>query len=140
SARRCATLAGSVRCRIPFPSLAKAAVFRRINARPQGIASSPQCAAAERPRRGIAATLTNTIFLEVNMDLSNASALVTGGAGGFGEATVRRLVAAGAKVVIADLDEARGQELATALGDSVRFVKTDVLSEESVAAAIGAAT
>ena len=37
------------------------------------------------------------------MDLSNASALVTGGAGGFGEATVRRLVDAGARVVIADL-------------------------------------
>lgn len=74
------------------------------------------------------------------MDLSNASALVTGGAGGFGEATVRRLVAAGARVVIADLDEARGQALAGKLGDSVRFVKTDVLSEESVAAALAAAS
>jgi NAD(P)-dependent dehydrogenase (short-subunit alcohol dehydrogenase family) len=74
------------------------------------------------------------------MDLSNASALVTGGAGGFGEATVRRLVAAGAKVVIADLAADKGVALAETLGDAVRFVETDVLSEDSVAAAIAAAT
>jgi NAD(P)-dependent dehydrogenase (short-subunit alcohol dehydrogenase family) len=74
------------------------------------------------------------------MDLSHASALVTGGAGGFGEATVRRLVEAGAKVVIADLAAEKGKKLAEDLGDSVRFVETDVLSEESVAAAISAAT
>jgi NAD(P)-dependent dehydrogenase (short-subunit alcohol dehydrogenase family) len=74
------------------------------------------------------------------MDLSNASAVVTGGAGGFGEATVRRLVEAGAKVVIADLAAEKGKKLAEDLGDSVRFVETDVLSEESVAAAISAAT
>jgi NAD(P)-dependent dehydrogenase (short-subunit alcohol dehydrogenase family) len=74
------------------------------------------------------------------MDLSNASALVTGGAGGFGEATVRRLVDAGAKVVIADLAADKGKKLAGELGDSVRFVETDVLSEESVAAAVAAAT
>ncbi len=74
------------------------------------------------------------------MDLSNASALVTGGAGGFGEQTVRRLVAAGAKVVIADLAEEKGKALAEKLGDSVRYVKTDVLSEESVVNAIGVAT
>lgn len=74
------------------------------------------------------------------MDLSNASALVTGGAGGFGEATVRRLVDAGAKVVIADLAADKGKKLAEELGDSVRFVETDVLSEESVAAAVSAAT
>jgi NAD(P)-dependent dehydrogenase (short-subunit alcohol dehydrogenase family) len=74
------------------------------------------------------------------MDLSNASALVTGGAGGFGEATVRRLAAAGAKVVIADLAADRGKALAEKLGDKVRFVETDVLSEESVANAIATAT
>lgn len=74
------------------------------------------------------------------MNLQNASALVTGGAGGFGEATVRRLVDAGAKVVIADLDADRGQALADKLGSNVRFVKTDVLSEDSVASAIATAT
>jgi NAD(P)-dependent dehydrogenase (short-subunit alcohol dehydrogenase family) len=74
------------------------------------------------------------------MDLSGASAIVTGGAGGFGEATVRRLVAAGANVVVADMAEDRGKLLADDLGKSVRFVRTDVTSEESVRAALAAAT
>jgi len=74
------------------------------------------------------------------MDLSGASAIVTGGAGGFGEATVRRLVAAGAKVVIADMAEDRGKALADDLGDGARFVRTDVTSEESVQAALAAAS
>ncbi|SHN40008.1 SDR family NAD(P)-dependent oxidoreductase [Cryptosporangium aurantiacum] len=73
------------------------------------------------------------------MDLTSASAVVTGGAGGFGAATTRRLVAAGARVVIADLAEDRAETLVKELGDAVRFVKTDVTSEESVAAAIVAA-
>jgi NAD(P)-dependent dehydrogenase (short-subunit alcohol dehydrogenase family) len=74
------------------------------------------------------------------MDLSNASALVTGGAGGFGEATVRRLVAAGAQVVIADLADERAEKLAAELGDRVRYLRTDVMDEESVSAAIAAAS
>jgi NAD(P)-dependent dehydrogenase (short-subunit alcohol dehydrogenase family) len=45
------------------------------------------------------------------MDLTNASAIVTGGAGGFGVATVRRLAQKGAKVVIADVSDERGQAL-----------------------------
>ena len=73
------------------------------------------------------------------MQLDDSSALVVGGAGGLGAATVRRLVAAGAKVVIADMSEASGQALAAELGPSTRFVKTDVLSEDSVNAAIAAA-
>ncbi len=73
------------------------------------------------------------------MQLDDSSALVVGGAGGLGAATVRRLVAAGAKVVIADMAEATGQALAAELGPSTRFVKTDVLSEDSVNAAIAAA-
>jgi NAD(P)-dependent dehydrogenase (short-subunit alcohol dehydrogenase family) len=74
------------------------------------------------------------------MDIAGSSALVTGGAGGFGEATVRRLVGAGAKVVIADLAEDRGQALANQLGGAARFVQTDVTDEPSVEAALGAAT
>lgn len=74
------------------------------------------------------------------MDLNAASALVVGGAGGFGEATVRRLVAAGAKVVIADLAVEKGKALEADLGsDKVRFLATDVLSEDSVAEAVAAA-
>jgi NAD(P)-dependent dehydrogenase (short-subunit alcohol dehydrogenase family) len=73
------------------------------------------------------------------MELKDVSAVVTGGAGGFGAATVRRLVAAGAKVVIADLAEDRGKALADELGSAVRFVPTDVTDEGSVASAISAA-
>jgi NAD(P)-dependent dehydrogenase (short-subunit alcohol dehydrogenase family) len=74
------------------------------------------------------------------MDLAGASAIVTGGAGGFGEATVRRLVAAGANVVIADMADDRGKVLADGLGESAHFVHTDVTDEESVRAALAAAT
>jgi NAD(P)-dependent dehydrogenase (short-subunit alcohol dehydrogenase family) len=73
------------------------------------------------------------------MDLTGASAIVTGGAGGFGSATVRRLAAAGAKVLIADMADAQAQALADELGGNVQFLHTDVTSEESVQAAIDAA-
>jgi NAD(P)-dependent dehydrogenase (short-subunit alcohol dehydrogenase family) len=73
------------------------------------------------------------------MDIRNASAIVTGGASGLGEATVRRLVAAGAKVVIADRDEKKGPALAAELGASCRFARTDVSSADDVQATIAAA-
>jgi NAD(P)-dependent dehydrogenase (short-subunit alcohol dehydrogenase family) len=79
------------------------------------------------------------IAKETAMQLEGSSALVVGGAGGLGAATVRRLAAAGAGVVIADLAEEGGQALASELGGSCRFLRTDVLSEESVGAAITAA-
>ena len=59
------------------------------------------------------------------MDLTNASALVTGGAGGFGSATARRLAQKGAKVVIADVADARGEALAKELGNGSVYVRTD---------------
>jgi len=74
------------------------------------------------------------------MELTGASALVTGGAGGLGAATVRRLSQAGMHVVIADLAEDRGQELAKEIGDDARFVRTDVTDEESVRTAVDAAS
>ena len=70
------------------------------------------------------------------MDLMNASALVTGGAGGFGSATVRRLAQAGAKVVIADVQEERGRALADELGNGSVFVRTDIMDEASIANAV----
>ncbi|MBY6687792.1 SDR family NAD(P)-dependent oxidoreductase [Rhodococcus sp. BP-149] len=73
------------------------------------------------------------------MQLKDTSALVCGGAGGFGEATVRRLVNAGAHVLIADLAEDKGRALEAELGSRVRFVSTDVTSEDSVQAAVDAA-
>ena len=66
----------------------------------------------------------------------NTVALVTGGASGLGEATTRRLHAAGAAVVILDLPSSPGKALAEELGDRVRFAPTDVRDEEQVQAAI----
>jgi NAD(P)-dependent dehydrogenase (short-subunit alcohol dehydrogenase family) len=66
------------------------------------------------------------------MEISGASAIVTGGAGGLGGQTVRRLVASGAKVVIADLASEKAEALAKELGSSAEFVETDVTSESSV--------
>jgi NAD(P)-dependent dehydrogenase (short-subunit alcohol dehydrogenase family) len=57
------------------------------------------------------------------MQISGSSAIVVGGAGGLGEATVRRLHAAGAKVVIADLADEKGKALADEL--DARYVRTD---------------
>lgn len=73
------------------------------------------------------------------MRLEGNSAFVSGGAGGLGEATVRRLAAAGASVVIGDLADEKGKLLADELGEGVRYVRTDVTQEEDVLAAIAAA-
>lgn len=73
------------------------------------------------------------------MRLEGNSALVSGGAGGLGEATTRRLAAAGARVVIADLADDRAKLLADELGENVRYVRTDVTQEEDVLLAIAAA-
>jgi NAD(P)-dependent dehydrogenase (short-subunit alcohol dehydrogenase family) len=64
------------------------------------------------------------------------SAIVSGGAGGLGEATVRRLYADGLAVVIADLAADKGKALADELGSRAVFVSTDVTSDESVLGAI----
>ena len=68
------------------------------------------------------------------MQIEGSSAIVVGGTGGLGEATVRRLHAAGAKVVVADVADDKGKQLADELG--IRYVHTDATSEESVQAAI----
>lgn len=73
------------------------------------------------------------------MELNNSTVIVTGGASGLGEACVRRFVNRGANVVIADLNSERGEALAAELGQQVRFVKTDVTSEEDALACIKAA-
>lgn len=65
-----------------------------------------------------------------------ASAIVSGGAGGLGEATVRRLHAEGLGVVIADLAADKGKALADELGGRALFVSTDVTSDDSVQGAI----
>ncbi len=72
------------------------------------------------------------------MDLNGASAIVTGGASGIGEASAIQLAALGARVVIADLNEDKGNEVAKQVGGL--FVKCDVSSEEDGAAAVLAAS
>ena len=71
--------------------------------------------------------------------LEGKVAVITGGASGIGEASVSRFVAEGCKVVIADLQEARGERLAGVLGASAAFVRTDVTREDDVAGAIALA-
>jgi NAD(P)-dependent dehydrogenase (short-subunit alcohol dehydrogenase family) len=66
------------------------------------------------------------------MNVTGSSAVVTGGASGLGLATVRRLLAQGSHVVIADLPSSAGAEVARELGDQVRFVAADVRSEEQM--------
>lgn len=73
------------------------------------------------------------------MKIENAVAIVTGGASGLGEATVRNFVAGGAKVAIFDLNEERGKNLEAELGDAVQFHKVDVTSEEDVQTAVDSA-
>ena len=58
------------------------------------------------------------------MELNGTSAIVTGGASGLGEATARALAAAGAHVVVADLNEEAGKQVADEIGG--QFAKTNV--------------
>ncbi len=73
------------------------------------------------------------------MQIHDNGALIAGGASGLGEATVRRLHADGANVVIADLNEDKGQALVAELGDRAQFIKADVTDPEAVQAAVDAA-
>jgi NAD(P)-dependent dehydrogenase (short-subunit alcohol dehydrogenase family) len=72
------------------------------------------------------------------MDVSGASAIVTGGASGLGEASARKLGALGARVVIVDMQEEKGQAVASEL--SGLFVKADVADPEQVQVAVDAAS
>jgi NAD(P)-dependent dehydrogenase (short-subunit alcohol dehydrogenase family) len=71
------------------------------------------------------------------MNINGASVVVTGGASGLGQATVRRLIEEGAKVVILDLPSSRGEEVAAELGAT--FAPADVTDPASVDAALDAA-
>jgi NAD(P)-dependent dehydrogenase (short-subunit alcohol dehydrogenase family) len=73
------------------------------------------------------------------MQIADSVALVTGGASGLGQATARRIVAAGGKVVLLDLPSSDGESVAKELGDSARFSPGDVTSSDDVTAALDAA-
>jgi NAD(P)-dependent dehydrogenase (short-subunit alcohol dehydrogenase family) len=68
------------------------------------------------------------------VDIENAGALVLGGASGLGEATARELAAAGAIVVVADLNPERAEAVAASIGGQA--IVTDVTREDDVAAAV----
>lgn len=70
------------------------------------------------------------------MKLTEGVAVVTGGGSGLGEATVRRLVDDGVRVVVIDLEGSRGADLATELGPSAVFAPADVTDEDEVGAAL----
>jgi NAD(P)-dependent dehydrogenase (short-subunit alcohol dehydrogenase family) len=73
------------------------------------------------------------------MQISNASAVITGGASGLGRATAERLLAGGGRVVLLDLARSAGADVAKELGERALFAPADVTSAEDVAAALEAA-
>jgi NAD(P)-dependent dehydrogenase (short-subunit alcohol dehydrogenase family) len=73
------------------------------------------------------------------MKFENSTFIVTGGASGLGEATIRRFHAAGANVVIADLNTERGSALAVELGARAAFQRTDVTADADGQACVAAA-
>ncbi|OBB62654.1 3-hydroxyacyl-CoA dehydrogenase [Mycobacterium sp. 852014-50255_SCH5639931] len=70
------------------------------------------------------------------MEIKDAVAVVTGGASGLGLATTKRLLDAGAQVVVIDL---RGEEAVQELGERARFVQADVTDEAAVGKALDTA-
>ncbi|MGH9428727.1 MAG: SDR family NAD(P)-dependent oxidoreductase, partial [Terriglobia bacterium] len=78
------------------------------------------------------------------MKLKDKVAVITGGASGMGQATVLRFLDEGARVVVADFNEANGKEtvaVASKVGhaEKIRFIRTDVVKEADVKAMIDCA-
>lgn len=69
----------------------------------------------------------------MGVEIRDAVAVVTGGASGLGLATTKRLLDAGAQVVVLDL---RGEDAVAELGDRAHFAQTDVTDEDGVAKAL----
>lgn len=70
------------------------------------------------------------------MEIQACRAIVTGGASGLGEATVRKIVGRGGKAVIFDQSEEKGKQLESELGEAVLFLKVDVTKEDDVQKAV----
>ena len=73
-------------------------------------------------------------YRPAGMDITGASAIVTGGASGIGAAVARKLAERGAQVVVADLQEDKGKELATEIGGA--FARVDVTNSDDIVAAV----
>ena len=74
------------------------------------------------------------------MRLAGKVAIISGAASGMGAATARMFAREGAKVVIADVLEHEGRQVADGIGASARFEPLDVTKEESWAAVVAATT
>ena len=70
------------------------------------------------------------------MKLSQAKAVITGGASGLGYATAQRVIAEGGQAVLLDINDELGNERAAELGERASYINTDVSSEDSVKAAL----
>ncbi len=70
------------------------------------------------------------------MKISDARAVITGGASGLGNAVARHIAAAGGRVTLLDVQEGPGQAAAAAIGNLASFAKCDVTSETEVNAAM----
>jgi NAD(P)-dependent dehydrogenase (short-subunit alcohol dehydrogenase family) len=73
------------------------------------------------------------------MRLKGKVAIVTGGASGMGRSEAMIFAREGARVVVADVLEQEGQEVAKSIGDAARFIKLDVTSEQGWQAVVAAA-
>lgn len=73
------------------------------------------------------------------MQLDHVKAVVTGGASGLGFAVARHLIAHGARVALLDVNDEKGNAAAAGLGASASYFRTDVTSEEGVAASLNEA-
>lgn len=73
------------------------------------------------------------------METAGRTFLVTGGGSGLGAATAHGLAEAGAKVLVADLNEEAGKSVASEIGGAARFVQADVTDEKSAHAAVDTA-
>ena len=73
------------------------------------------------------------------MQIKNSVFLIPGGASGLGAATAQNLVAAGGKVMLADLNREAGEKFAASLGVQAKFVVADVTNEAQVQNAVDAA-
>jgi len=73
------------------------------------------------------------------MILEEATAVISGGASGLGLATARKILDAGGRAVLLDINEEQGSRSAEALGERARFLAADISSEEQVRSAVDAA-
>jgi NAD(P)-dependent dehydrogenase (short-subunit alcohol dehydrogenase family) len=73
------------------------------------------------------------------LEINSSTFLVVGGGSGLGEATARMIAEAGGNVLIADINEETGENVAGDLGEKAKFVRTDVTDEGSVQEAVDTA-